>query len=258
MASAEQATQIYRQLAEDYGRQGQAQMRDRFLVLAADAALAAGQQDEAERLRGRLLQHNPHHLLKPYSSFAEAMKSADVQKYVSALRRNHPYEKAESLLEGVRQSGERPTPPPSSGLPKTDPMVDLGARKQTLEAGEELKVFRVADTGQEPKATPARPTSSVKPLPASGPSPLPRPVLPSQPSQAPPSSRASGAAEILPLRREPYPALDKLRRSVMDTEEHDPNTTTWVSTALFVVALVVSIFLGIYTLLRPFLPQGLF
>src|SRR5262245_63146051 len=111
MASAEQATQIYRELAEGYGRQGQAQMRDRFLVLAADAALAAGQKDEAERLRGRLLQHNPHHLLKPYSSFAEAMKSADVQNYVGALRRSHPYDKAETMLEELRKSGQHPAAP---------------------------------------------------------------------------------------------------------------------------------------------------
>ena len=65
MPSTEQTVRTYRELAEDYGRQGQAQMRDRFLVLAADAALAAGQTEEAEHLRGRLLQHNPHHLLKP-------------------------------------------------------------------------------------------------------------------------------------------------------------------------------------------------
>src|SRR5713101_223049 len=144
MPPAEQATRIYRELAEDYGRQGQAQMRDRFLVLAADAALAAGQHAEAERLRGRLLQHNPHHLLKPYFSFAEAMKSADVQNYVSALRRSHPYEKAENLLEGLRQSGERPASvAPSSPLSKTTPELESGTRKEASEAGEESKVLRM-------------------------------------------------------------------------------------------------------------------
>src|SRR5438132_3237860 len=135
MPPAEQATRIYRELAEDYGRQGQAQMRDRFLVLAADAALAAGQHAEAERLRGRLLQHNPHHLLKPYSSFAEAMKSADVQNYVGALRRSHPYEKAENLLEGLRQSGEPGVPvAPASPPPKAGSDLELGPRKEASKA----------------------------------------------------------------------------------------------------------------------------
>jgi hypothetical protein len=102
MASTQQSVRVYRELAELYDRQGEQQMRDRFLVLAADAALAAGMKDEAERLRQRLLQHNPHHLLKPFASFADAMRSTDVQNYVTALRRSHPYEKAEHLLETMR------------------------------------------------------------------------------------------------------------------------------------------------------------
>src|SRR5207244_3539469 len=77
--------------------------------------LAAGQTDEAERLRGRLLHHNPHHLLKPYSSFAEAMKTADVQNYVGALRRSHPYDKAETMLEELRRSGPHRAAPASAG-----------------------------------------------------------------------------------------------------------------------------------------------
>src|SRR6266849_4992682 len=177
MASAEQATRIYRELAEDYGRQGQAQMRDRFLVLAADAALAAGQQDEAERLRGRLLQHNPHHLLKPYSSFAEAMNSMDVQNYVSALRRNHPYEKAEHLLEGLRQGKARP---PTSSPSESEP-----------------RVLRVVDMGGE-SGLHAKPSS-----PGSAP-PGGRPVLAAHSSQ-PPLTRSASVPKIVPLRREPYP-----------------------------------------------------
>src|SRR5690349_14253294 len=138
MPSAEETIRVYRELAEDYGRQGQGQMRDRFLVLAADAALAAGQQEEAERLRSRLLQHNPHHLLKPYSSFAEAMKSADVQNYVGTLRRTHPIEKVEKLLQGQgAQAG------PSS-------------RKEPPQGREDLKVFQAKDATEELKAGPQR------------------------------------------------------------------------------------------------------
>src|SRR5437870_6932776 len=237
MPSAEQATRIYRELAEDYGRQGQAQMRDRFLVLAADAALAAGQHAEAERLRGRLLQHNPHHLLKPYNSFAEAMKSADVQNYVSALRRSHPYEKAENLLEGLRQSGERAVSP-STPLLKTSPELEVTPRTEASAAGEELKVFRVMDTAQEPKASPSRPAAHVRPPSASAAPPPARPPLPAQSSQAPPAARPSSAAEILPLRREPYPAMDKLRSGLVESEEHEPTSGAWVSTGLFLLALL--------------------
>ena len=42
---------IYAELADQYDRLGQVSMRDRFLMLAADAALTAGRADEAERLR---------------------------------------------------------------------------------------------------------------------------------------------------------------------------------------------------------------
>ena len=63
MAAADTMIQAYRELAENYAEQGQEQLRDRFLVLAADAALSAGRVEEAERLRFRLLQCNPKHLL---------------------------------------------------------------------------------------------------------------------------------------------------------------------------------------------------
>jgi hypothetical protein len=88
----------YQALAEGYDRQAQPQMRDRFLVLAAHAAFVSGQPAEADKLRSRLLQSNPHHLLKPYRSFAEAMKSVDVQNYIGALSRSHPPERVQTLL----------------------------------------------------------------------------------------------------------------------------------------------------------------
>src|SRR5438132_837833 len=106
MPSIGEIVRVYRELAEIYESQGQAQMRDRFLVLAADASLTAGKAEEAERLRNRLLQLNPHHLLKPYSSLEEALKSVDVRNYVTALRRSHPYEKAEHLLATLTQEGD--------------------------------------------------------------------------------------------------------------------------------------------------------
>lgn len=250
MPSADQTVRTYRELAEDYGRQGQAQMRDRFLVLAADAALAAGQEDEAERLRGRLLQHNPHHLLKPYSSFGEAMKSTDVQNYVSALRRNHPYEKAENLLEGLRQTEQRSpaeetrikggTPPRSTARSEIDPATG----KEASEPREDLKVFRLMEAGE--------PGAHTKPL---SPSTSPPAARPGQSPQPPSPARSAGAPNIFPLRREPYP-VDMSRATPPDNR--DPNAGAWVSTILFVLVLVAGIVLAVYTLIRPFLPQGWF
>jgi hypothetical protein len=224
----------YRELAEDYERQGQAQMRDRFLVLAADAALAAGRDGEAELLRGRLLKHNPHHLLKPYRSFSEAMKVTDVQNYVFGLRRSHPHDKAEILLDGLRRDAKFGT-----------------ITRNPLPAGPENdKVLRVSDGGEAPKgpAGPAKP-----PSPSKSPSPA-RSDLP--PALAP--VRLAATPETVPLRREPFADLDELRKAQPQTADREPNAGAWVATGLFFLVLVMGIVLAVYTTLRPFLPQAWF
>ena len=113
MPAGSEALRVYESLADWYERQAQAQMRDRFLLLAADTALAGGQPDEAERLRLRLLQHSPHHMLRPFASFAEALGSPDVQGYLSDLRQTYPPETAEQLLGSLRAGGADPEPIPS-------------------------------------------------------------------------------------------------------------------------------------------------
>src|SRR5437588_10661186 len=104
MPNSERPTRVYEDLADWYDRTGQAKLRDCFLVLAADEALARGRPADAERLRNRLLQTNPHHLLKPFPSFAEALESPDVQSYVADLRRTYPPEAAATLLATQRQT----------------------------------------------------------------------------------------------------------------------------------------------------------
>lgn len=93
---------IYEQLAEVCERRAEARQRDVFLALAADAYLHAGEPDQAERLRQKLLLRSPYHLLKPYSSFAEALQSPDVVDYLEDLRHQFPPETAEKLLAEVR------------------------------------------------------------------------------------------------------------------------------------------------------------
>src|SRR5579875_3384682 len=101
------AQQVYKELADWYERQGQAAMRDRFLILSAEAAFSAGNRDEAERLRQRLLQGNPHHMLKPFNSFAQALQSTNIQIYIHDLQVNYPPQTAEDLLRDLR-SGVSP------------------------------------------------------------------------------------------------------------------------------------------------------
>lgn len=89
---------MYEELANHYARHGESRQRDNCLVLAADAAVSADMPEEAERLRKRLLLTNPHHLLRPYASMAEALQSADVRDYVADLRRQLPPDVVAKLL----------------------------------------------------------------------------------------------------------------------------------------------------------------
>src|SRR5436305_1530437 len=125
------ALSLYRELAERYDQLGQLSMRDRFLMLAADAALQAGRPDEAERLRQRLLQQSRHHMLRPYHSFTEAASAPDVQTYLADLRVNYPPDLAAQLLDTLKSDpsaaaeeappAHRPAPSP---IPVTAPLLD--------------------------------------------------------------------------------------------------------------------------------------
>jgi hypothetical protein len=92
--------QVYENLAKHFATRGEPRPRDQCLVLAADAALTAGNPDAAERVRQRLLQVNPHHMLRPFASMQEALQSRDVQDYIADLRVQWPPEQADRLLEG--------------------------------------------------------------------------------------------------------------------------------------------------------------
>jgi hypothetical protein len=95
--------QIYETLADRYADRGEPPLRDAFLVLAADIALASERNDEAERLRQKLLRANPRHLVSPYPTFAAAAKAMDVRDYIADLRNQFPPERAEELLHLPRE-----------------------------------------------------------------------------------------------------------------------------------------------------------
>jgi hypothetical protein len=216
---------IYEDLAEFEEERGENQPRDRFLMLAADTALAHGDDDRAEEIRNRLLQLNPHHLVKPYPSFADALKSPDVFSYVNDLRHSYPPEEAARLLESVRGGG------PGAGSALPHPAVDEPAAEAPAER-EEPPIY--------PLTRSAEPQS-----PAVPPEPV---VLPPKPARVPrpPLEPAPEVSETdvypLPRRTPPVPRRAETRSPVSD----------WVSSFLFAILLVAALGLATYTLARPF------
>jgi hypothetical protein len=247
MPSFENLAVIYQDLADVHERQGQPQMRDRFLVLAADAAQCAGRDDEAERLRQRLLKRSPHHMLRPFASFAEALASPDVQKYVSDLRRSYPPAEAERLLETARSRASPERGPEGRPIPPTAPVVDLAESSPRAGAGHEpLKVYRVQDEGGSPAGR--RPTQA---------QPAPRPTTAGAPrSAAPPARPAPSAAPRFPPERRSQPEPPRRAPGIPPDDEEETAPGAWLSAVLFVVVLAGGLALAAYTFAGPFLPPG--
>jgi hypothetical protein len=248
MASAEKTIRTYRELARGYDTQGQAQVRDRFLVLAADAALAGDRCDEAEQIRQELLRLNPHHLLKPFTTLAQALQSVDVKNYIDGLRRTYPLESAEQMLEQMRHEGEAPltlAPLPDSdhGVPSSQPEPTLvwPAEAQVAERPRETPAARSTQTTPPPEPPKAKPTSAlIEPIPFA-PEPK-KPVYPvgkRAPGTAPPRSKGTKAA--------PFGAFSE------PDSEAKPVEGNWLATVLFFLVLAVAMALAVYTLIRPFL-----
>lgn len=118
---------LYQQVADAYQAQGKYQERDRFLVLALDAANSAGQASLAEQLRQRILELNPNHLIKPYPNSATALQSPNFITYVSQLRKNFPPAKAQTLLQEMgtpAMARPKRTMIDDSSFPTADPVDD--------------------------------------------------------------------------------------------------------------------------------------
>jgi hypothetical protein len=251
MASVEQTCRTYQELATLYAQQGQAQLRDRFLVLAADALHTAGRTEEAERMRGRLLQANPHHLLKPFASLDEAMKTTDVKNYVTGLRRTYPPEKAVELLESLRSGGEdKPAePPPTAPLSTIRP-----ERAPPQAAVDALKVYRFQDEIDPEASLPrTRPEPMNRPAPreAERPAPAARPVRAARPTQPARPIQTAGAAPAW----QPARPTGSLNRPYPETDSAEPAAGAWVATVLFWMLLLASLALAGFTLAGPFLPR---
>jgi hypothetical protein len=263
MDEARQQHRLYCELADSYAERGQPQFRDRFLTLAADSALAAGDRDEAERCRQRLLAANPNHLLKPYASFAQAIQTPDVQTYVSDLRRNYPPDVAGSLKQSLQGTEERE----AREIPVTAPLFNLDSGPDLLmsDENEPLKIFNLRDehasgipptlppeklaaaTGASPKRTIPQTLFDVEPPPA-----LPaiaRPVASRLKRAVPPPKPVAPAA---PSPRMPMPVPPLAAPARPDPAAEGDYAGAWLPTLLFIAVTCAGIALVGYALLIPF------
>lgn len=246
MASAERAIQVYRELAICHEERREAQMRDRFLVLAADAAQTAGQVDQAERLRERLLHFNPHHMLKPYASLAEALKSIDVQNYVTALRRSHSIESSERLLQTLHGAGIAKAN--SRSRADISPVDDPARAMADTRPVEELKVYPMRD-GESPRSpapiweVPSMHAASKSKSAAAVTAPTPRPVTP--------AARSAPVRDVYTLRPEPASPS----ASIEELEDKGGPDGAWLCSVLFTLLLAAGLALLVHTLGSPFLPR---
>ncbi len=76
--------------------------RDKFLILAGEAACNAGWPQVAHECRELVLKHNPAHLIGNHESFVEAMKSDNFATFLKPLHRFCSYEQAEHLLTELK------------------------------------------------------------------------------------------------------------------------------------------------------------
>lgn len=229
MAATDKTVQVYQELAEYYDRQKQAPVRDRFLVLAADAAQTAGRQEEAEQLRGRLLHLNPHHLLKPFSSLAEATRSPDVQNYIAGLRRTYPPETCERQLESLRAGNTGAAAPARAGAGETQDV------RPTAEA---YRLEGEAADSKQPSAGSAAPSSKA-----------------ADPWSGIPGVVASRSASPVPARTANRPSAGREPTRPARSEVAPPQKAplAWVSMGLFWLVLAAGLALAIYTAVKPFL-----
>ena len=233
--------QVYKELADWYERQGQPAMRDRFLILAAEAAFSGGKTDEAERLRQRLLLTNPHHMLKPFNSFAQALQSTNVQIYIHDLQVNYPPETAENLLRNLHG----------------------GSGEVNLDVPQTAPLFQLADEPTLPLVPAAEPPKVI-PLRAEPPPKLPSP-LPIKPTQFDRPATRKPTTGSMPTGKAPRPAAAARSMRPLtprDTyassgaEESAAAAGSWLTYLLFGMTVTAGVALAVYTLARPFLPAG--
>jgi hypothetical protein len=251
-----QTLELYRDLAERYEKLNQLSMRDRFLMLAAGAALEAGRVDEAERLRQRLLHANRHHMLHPFKSFAEAYDTPDVQNYLRDLRENYSPQTAQLLLESLLNGPPLESQMPSSWgkgnhapvIPPTAPVLDPQPRQQQQQQSQgspqdaPRPIWQAAPAPQ-PQKIPAQPRPKAQPVPIK---------RDAQPAKAASPQPTVPAAQKKPPATKPTPTVKPIEQPA--TEQPQPGPTGGggsFGVVLGTLVFFVGLLLLVVTLLRP-------
>jgi hypothetical protein len=250
-------SQLYQQLAEQYEYRSEPKMRDRFLILAADTAASSGQGPEAERLLQRLLRSSPHHMLKAFTTFAEAAQAEHIRTYIDDLQKNYPQDTAENLLLSLRQDQGLPPAPATwaTPMPVVPTRTDDIDSDQTLpgllpEEPDAFNLMPMNEPDDKTQVIPTKPAAQPRPVarPAQTQPPTPYPVvkpLPvTQSDSAPPRPRQP----VPPKSVKPKPAGKTTRRCKPQKEPGGG----WLSMMLFGVVLMLGLVLVYYALLRPF------
>ncbi|QGJ69084.1 Hypothetical protein PBC10988_7500 [Planctomycetales bacterium 10988] len=109
MAEPKDLLGLYLNLARSSDIRNRSYVRDKFLVLAGVCASEIGLEQVAHHCRQKILDHNPGHLLRYYSSFEEAIQTERFDSYLNQLLRMYPLEKAEYMLDclGIDPQKER-------------------------------------------------------------------------------------------------------------------------------------------------------
>ncbi len=109
MAGTIQHLGMYLHLARASQRRRRPHVRDKLLVLAAEVASNINLPLVAEYCRFAVLDHNPGHMLKRWTTFSDAMLDDDFLYFLKQVRRRYPPEKAERMLDnlGIDMAHER-------------------------------------------------------------------------------------------------------------------------------------------------------
>ena len=194
MTTPENLVVIYKELADVHQPPGPAANARPLPRPGGGRGAGAGRPAEADLLLARLLRSNPHHMLRPFASFAEAMASPDIHNYVGELR--HPpagtgrgrVRRPARLCARPRRR-DRPAPAPCR---RRLPSWTTTRRPPSRPSAEPLKVYRVQDEAESPTA-PAPPCA---PRPAATRPPAPPPKSPPQVPR--PGPRARNSTSRLP------------------------------------------------------------
>jgi len=106
---------VYCKLAQLADQKRQLLSRDRFLLLAGEAATRAGFPSVADRCRQLVVGNSPHHVVAQFPTLADVLRSDEGRALFQRLQRYCPFEKAEYLLSelGIPAESLRPSDQPA-------------------------------------------------------------------------------------------------------------------------------------------------